>query len=99
MTHSINLLDEDSHDNLVMQPLIPTIKYVKKKTDDIIKWFSELPSKIVKKVLPPAIQKLIDLSKNVVYEKRKETLYWGINRPFSSEDIITKNIANARKKV
>ena len=51
----------------------------------------------IKRILPPKIADLIELSKSVVY-KKDIPIYWQINVPYSDDKLITEKVEAARTK-
>jgi hypothetical protein len=71
-------------------------KIIRKNANKIADWILNLKPTIIKKVLPPKIVELIELSKKVVYSRKG--YYWKINQPHTDEGIIKKKIKESRLK-
>ena len=68
----------------------------KKNASEIADWILAQTDKVIKKVLPPKVEELIELSKRTPYNSKK--MYWQINMPSNPryEDLISEKVKKAR---
>src|SRR2546425_311871 len=99
----LNIMDNDVP-YIPVQPLKPTkyrlikekvSKIIRKNSNKIADWILNQKPELTRKVLPPKIVELIELSKKTVYLKRS---YWLINQPHADEAIIKRKIKESRFK-